>query len=276
MRPKSILVTGCSSGIGYHVAHELKAHGYRVFATARKPDDVERLNMEGLEALRLDVTKPASVDAALAEITRRTGGTLDALFNNAGYGQPGALEDVSTEALTEQFETNVFGLHDVTTKVMKIMRTQGHGRIIHNSSVLGLISLRFRGPYNASKYAIEALADTMRLELSGSDIHISLIEPGPITSRFRANAYEAFKKHINTENTHFQAEYRKAVARFEGESGKDPFERSPAAVTKKLLHALESRRPKAHYYVTVPTYLLGTLKRLLGARLLDRILLKIT
>jgi len=275
MDKKSILITGCSSGIGYRVAHDLHNAGYRVFATARKAEDVERLSAEGLESLLLDVTKSETVDAALQEIALRTGGTLYALFNNAGYGQPGALEDLSSAALKEQFETNVFGLHDVTVKVMKIMRAQGYGRIMHNSSVLGLVSLRFRGAYNASKYAIEALADTMRLELEGSAIFMSLIEPGPITSGFRDNAYSKFRKHVRVQESFFYHEYQKSIARFEGEAGKDPFELPPSAVTVKVRHALESNRPKPHYYVTVPAYLFAFLKRLLPSSWLDRILLKI-
>ncbi|MBN2895238.1 MAG: SDR family oxidoreductase [Campylobacterales bacterium] len=275
MTRQSILITGCSSGIGHAVAHDLHVKGYRVFATARKLEDVARLEREGLEALQLDVTDEASIDAALEEILRRSGGRLDALFNNAGYGQPGALEDIPTEALRAQFETNVFGMHTLTCKVLPIMRTQGYGRIIYNSSVLGLVSLRYRGAYNASKHAIEALADTMRLELSDTDIHVSLIEPGPITSSFRANAYAHFKAHIDVEHSaHYEA-YQKAIARFEGHTGKDPFELDALAVSTKVHHALSARRPKARYYVTVPTWLLGGLKRLLGTRTLDRILLRL-
>lgn len=275
MNQKSILITGCSSGIGYQVAHDLHDAGYRVFATARDDEDVKRLSEEGLEALRLDVTDSESIDTALDEIIRRTGGSLYALFNNAGFGQPGALEDLSRSALREQFETNVFGLHEVTIKVMRIMRAQGYGRIIHNSSVLGLISLRFRGAYNASKYAIEALADTMRLELDGSGIFISLIEPGPITSSFRDNAYGHFRKHIKVKGSAFEQEYQKTIARFEKQSGKDPFELPASSVTRKVRHALESSKPRAHYYLTVPTFLFGYLKRLLPAAWLDRVLLKV-
>lgn len=276
MKEKSILITGCSSGIGYEVAQALHVKGYRVFATARKNEDVTRLLSEGLEALQLDVRDEASMDAALDEVLKRTGGTLYALFNNAGFGQPGALEDVSREVLKAQFETNVFGLHALTCKVLKVMRKQGYGRIMHNSSVLGLISLRFRGPYNASKYAIEGLADTMRLELTGSNIFVSLIEPGPITSKFRDNAYAKFRENIDIENSVHGKDYHKAIARFEGHTGKDPFELPASAVTKKVLHVMESKKPKAHYYVTVPTYLLGTLKRLLPTSWLDKVLLRVT
>ncbi len=277
MKYKTILITGCSSGIGYAVAHELHVKGYRVFATARKSEDVAHLRNEGLEALQLDVTDEASMDTALAEVLNRTGGTLDVLFNNAGFGQPGALEDVPPQALREQFETNVIGLHTLTCKVLPIMRAQGAGRIIHNSSILGFIPWYMRGAYVASKYAVEGLADTLRLELAGTNISVSLIEPGPITSRFRANAYEKFKAHIDIKNSNYSALYEEAIQRFEGHGGKDDFELPPSAVTKRILHVvMQSKRPKARYYVTTPTYVMGYLKRLLPTRWFDKVLLKLS
>jgi len=191
MNEKTILITGCSSGIGLCVARGLSSRGYRVFATARRTADVEALNKEGLESLLLDLDDPHSITAAVEEILTRTNGRLDALFNNGAYGQPGAVEDLSRDVLRAQFETNLLGWHQLTNLVLPVMRSQGHGRIIHNSSVLGFVALRYRGAYNASKYALEGLADTLRLELAGTDIHVSLIEPGPITSRFRENAFAA-------------------------------------------------------------------------------------
>ena len=185
MSGKAILITGCSSGIGLCVARGLSSRGYRVFATARKSSDVEVLNKEGLESLVLDLDDPHSITAAVEEILIRTNGRLDALFNNGAYGQPGAVEDLSRDVLRAQFETNLFGWHQLTNLVLPVMRRQGHGRIIHNSSVLGFVALRYRGAYNASKYALEGLADTMRLELAGTHLHVSIIEPGPISSRFR-------------------------------------------------------------------------------------------
>ena len=275
MTGKSILITGCSSGIGRCVADGLAARGYRVFATARKPEDVERLQAAGLESLQLDLRDSASIAAAVDEVLARTGGRLYALFNNGAYGQMGAVEDLSRDVLREQFETNLFGWHELTNRVLPAMRAQGHGRIIHNSSVLGFVALPFRGAYVASKYALEGLTDTLRLELRNTDIHAVLVEPGPITSRFRANAYIAFKRNIDPESSVHRDHYRAMERRLTTEGPVVPFTLPPEAVLKQVIRALESRRPRARYYVTFPTYLFATLKRLLPQRTLDRILTRI-
>ncbi len=273
---KTILITGCSSGIGYETAHYLHRNGYEVFATARKHDDVERLSQEGLNALQLDVTDTDSIERALEHVLAQTGGTLYALFNNAGYGQPGALEDVKSEALREQFETNVIGLHEMTRRIIPIMRRQGYGRIIQHSSVLGLIALRFRGAYNASKYAIEGLCDTLRLELQGSNIHVVTMNTGPVHSRFRDNATEKFLQYVDIEKSVFTEEYKAEVlARKEKKSTNDPFTKEPIEVIKKVLLALEKEQPRPRYYVTTATHLLGTLKRLLPTAWLDKVLLRV-
>lgn len=276
MNSKSVLITGCSSGIGLCVAEGLHQRGYRVFATARHPADVEMLSQRGLEALLLDVSDDDSIDEAVEEILSRTGGTLYALFNNGAYGQPGAVEDLSREALRAQFETNLFGWHALTRKLIPVMRRQGEGRIIKNSSVLGLIVLPFRGAYNASKFALEGLTDTLRLELEGTNIHVSLIEPGPIRSKFRDNAHAAFKKHIDAENSVYREHYAAMEMRLKKEGDGMPFTLPPEAVLKRVIHALESKRPQVRYYVTFPTYLFGTLRRLLPYRWLDRLLLKVS
>ncbi len=273
----TILITGCSrGGIGHAAAVALKARSYRVFATARRAEEVEALEKEGFEALHLDVTDTASIDAALSALLERTGGTLDALFNNAGYGQPGALEDIPLQALREQFETNVFGLHELTRRVLPVMRGQGHGRILQHSSVLGIISLRFRGAYNASKYAIEGLCDTLRLELMGTHIHVCTLNTGPVRSRFRDNATKRFLEHVDMDASVHREEYRSEVLkRKEHKEEKDLFTRDPDVVVERIIHALESPRPKARYYITGATYLLGTFKRLLTTRQLDRLLRKV-
>jgi NAD(P)-dependent dehydrogenase (short-subunit alcohol dehydrogenase family) len=273
---KAVLITGCSSGIGLCVAEGLQQRGYRVFATARRPADVEMLAQRGLEALLLDVSDDDSIDEAVEEILSRTGGTLYALFNNGAYGQPGAVEDLSREALRAQFETNLFGWHALTRKLIPVMRQQGEGRIIKNSSVLGLIVLPFRGAYNASKFALEGLTDTLRLELEGTNIHVSLIEPGPIRSKFRDNAHAAFKKHIDAENSVYREHYAAMETRLKKEGDGMPFTLPPEAVFKRVIHALESKRPQVRYYVTFPTYLFGTLRRLLPYRWLDRLLLRVS
>lgn len=271
-KQKSILITGCSTGIGYCVAKGLKERGYRVFATARKNEDVEKLRSEGMESLQLDLKNSLSMKNAITRILQETDGELYALFNNGAYGQPGALEDITTDVLRQQFETNVFGWHELTNLVLPIMRRQGYGRIIQNSSVLGLVSLKFRGAYNASKYAIEGLSDTLRQELMGTDIYISLIEPGPIDSQFRANSFNIYKKTINKDESSFKTNYEAMEARLSKEGPAVPFTLPPEAVLKKVIHALESKKTKPHYYVTFPTYLFGYLKRILSTRLLDRLL----
>ena len=272
---KSVLITGCSSGIGLSVASGLKDKGYRVFATARKAPDVARLTAAGFESLQLDLADPVSIRTAVDDILARTDGTLDALFNNGAYGQPGAVEDLSREVLRAQFETNLFGWHELTNRVLPVMRRQGHGRIIQNSSVLGFVALRFRGAYNASKFALEGLTNTLRLELAGTGIHVSLIEPGPIASRFRENAFKAYQRNINPETSVHRDKYMRMEERLTKQGPAVPFTLPPEAVLKKVIHALESRRPRARYYVTFPTYLFGFLKRVLSARLLDRALNKV-
>ncbi|MGD8484090.1 MAG: SDR family oxidoreductase [Thioalkalispiraceae bacterium] len=274
-KQKSILITGCSSGIGYCVAHGLKQRGYRVFASARKDEDVQKLREEGLEALQLDLTDSLSMKNAVHRVLQETDGELYALFNNGAYGQPGALEDVSTDNLRKQFETNVFGWHELTNMVLPVMLQQGTGRVIQHSSVLGLVSLKFRGAYNASKYAIEGLSDTLRQELMGTGIYVSLIETGPVESKFRHNSYQVYKKTIDKENSRFKQQYNAMEARLAKEGPAVPFTLSPEAVLKKVLHALEADRPRPHYYVTFPTYLFGYLKRLLPTRTLDKLLNKV-
>lgn len=275
MAETTILITGCSSGIGLSVACGLQARGYRVFATARKPADVETLNSEGLESLQLDLDDPDSITAAVEEILTRSNGRLDALFNNGAYGQPGACEDLSREAMRQQFETNVFGWMELTNLIIPVMRAQGYGRIIQNSSILGFITMPMRGAYNASKFAIEGFSDTLRLELAGTDIHVSLIEPGPVASQFRANAYRAFQQHIDVENSVHREHYTKMIQRFEASGKADPFTLPPEAVLKRVVHALESRQSRIRYPVTFPTYLFTWLKRVLSDRMLDRILRRV-
>jgi len=269
---KTILITGCSTGIGRTAAFLLKERGYRVFATARKPEDVAQLEKAGLESLVLDLDCTESIQKALTEILSRTNNELYALFNNGAYGQAGAVEDLSRDTLRQQFETNLFGTLELTNLVIPVMRKQGYGRIIQNSSVLGLIALPYRGAYNASKYALEGLTDTLRLELADAPIHISLIEPGPIESSFRKNAFASYQRNIDKEHSAHRDRYAAMEARLKTTKQSVPFKLPPEAVVKKLIHALESIRPKPRYYVTFPTYLFGTLRRLLTTRLLDTVL----
>ncbi len=272
---KSVLITGCSSGIGLCVATGLAARGYHVFATARKAEDLARLRQLGLDALALDLDDPTSINAAVDHVLNKTGGTLDALFNNGAYGQPGAVEDLSRDALRAQFETNLFGTIELTNRIIPVMRRQGHGRIIQNSSVLGLVALRYRGAYTATKFALEALSDTLRLELRNTGIHVSLIEPGPILSRFRENSHAAYRRWIRPETSPHREQYRALEQRLATAGAAVPFTLPPEAVLKKVVHALESPRPHVRYYVTVPTWLLAVLRRILPYRVMDRVLRKI-
>lgn len=266
---KPILITGCSSGIGHVAANELRERGYRVFASARKQADCDRLTSEGFESLRIDLDDSRSIRTGVELLLAQTGGRIYALFNNGAYGQPGAVEDLDRDALRAQFETNLFGWHELTRQLIPSMRRQGEGRIIQNSSVLGLVALPYRGAYNASKFALEGLSDTLRMELHGSGVHVSLIEPGPIESRFRANSLSMFEKYIDVANSVHRHNYQATLKRLRTKGAAVPFTLPPEAVVRRLIHALESPRPRARYYVTLPTYLLGNLKRILSSRALD-------
>jgi len=269
---RAVLITGCSSGIGLCVADGLKARGYTVIATARKTTDVAQLEAQGHTALQLDLDDSDSIQRAVAQTLEHTGGALYGLFNNGAYGQPGAVEDLRRDTLRQQFETNVFGWLELTNAVLPVMRKHGAGRIIQNSSVLGFAALRYRGAYNASKFALEGLTDTLRLELRDTSIHVSLIQPGPIESQFRANALTAFLAHIDHQSGPHQAHYRAVLARLETKGHATRWTLGPEHVLKRVIHALESDRPKARYPVTVPTHLFAGLRRVLPTAWLDAIL----
>lgn len=271
---RSILITGCSTGIGFDVATTLDKLGFQVFATARKEQDVENLRSLGLRAQQLDLTDQSSIEHAVNWVLTETGGTLYALFNNGAYGQPGAIEDLPLAALRAQFETNFFGWHSLTQLVLPIMRQQGYGRIIQNSSVLGFVAMPFRGAYNASKFAIEGYTDTLRLELLDTNIQVSLIEPGPIATRFRATALEKIYQYIDVENSLYREKYLPQIARLEKQESSTSFTLPASAVTKKVLHALNSKKANARYFVTTPTYIMALFKRLLPNAWLDKILAK--
>ncbi|APC96298.1 SDR family NAD(P)-dependent oxidoreductase [Francisella frigiditurris] len=271
MKKQTILITGCShGGIGYATAKHLKGLGHTVFASARQQKDVDLLISEGFDTYLIDVNNEEQIDRAFDEILIKTDGKLDVLFNNAGYGQAGALEDIPTKYLKEQFETNVFALHNLTCKALKIMRKQGYGKIIQHSSVLGLISLKYRGAYNASKYAVEGLADTMRLELKGSNIFMSTLNTGPITSKFRENSLKTVKN-VEYENSVHKEEYQKIL---EGNHKKVPFKEEAISVAKVVEEILNSKKPKPRYYITKATWLMAILKRVLPATTLDNFLSK--
>ena len=275
MEEKSILITGCSSGIGLCVAEGLLRRGYRVFATARKQEDVKILLNRGMESFQLDLDDSSSIKRAVHEVLNKTEGKLFALFNNGGFGQPGAVEDLRREVLREQFETNVFGYLELTNIILPTMRKQGYGRIIQNSSILGFISLPFRGAYIASKHALEGLSDSLRMELKGTNIFVSIIEPGPIEAKFRQNAYAKYKENIDAQSSHFHKQYEAMEERLTKETAPLPFTLPATAVLEKVLRVLESSKPKARYYVTTPTYIFAGLKRLLPGFLLEKLLINV-
>ena len=267
---RSILITGCSSGIGLDAARTLHQRGWQVFASCRKEEDCARLRAEGIASPRLDYADEASIEAALAEVLAATGGTLDAVFNNGAYAVPGAVEDLPRGALRAIYETNLFGVHDLTRRVLPVMRAQGHGRIVNCSSVLGIVGLKWRGAYVSTKFAMEGLTDVLRLEMRDTPIDIILIEPGPITTKIRANSIPHFEKWIDWRASPRAAQYEATlVPRLYKDSGKDAFELGPEAVTAKLIRALEAKHPRPRYYVTTPTYFMGAMRRLLPSRALD-------
>ena len=267
--PRSILITGCSSGIGYDAAVTLKARGWRVFASCRQAKDCARLQALGFDSPLLDYADPATIKSALAEVLAATGGTLDALYNNGAYAIPGYVEDLPRDALRAIFEANLFGWHDLTAQVLPVMRAQGHGRIVNCSSVLGLVGAKWRGAYVATKFALEGLTDVLRLELRGTPVKVILLEPGPITSRIRANGALQFERWIDWENSAHRDSYTALRHRLYAAEGPDKFELPAAAVTKRLIHAIESANPRPRYYVTFPTWMAGAIKRLLPTRALD-------
>lgn len=273
--PKTILITGCSSGIGLCAAQILHKKGWQVFAVVRKPEDKIRLQEEGFNVVLMDLNSSESILTGVKEVLAQTGGRLDALLNNAGFGQPGAIEDLSRDALRVQFETNVFGLQELTNLIIPVMRKQGHGRIINMSSILGLITMAYRGAYCASKYAVEALSDALRLELHDTNITVSLIEPGPIESRFRNTARAVYEQNVVIDQSAHKTRYVNLIHNMEELKSNSSFTLPPEAVVKKLLHALESPRPKIRYYVTSLAYILAVLKRILPSSAFDGVMRQI-
>ncbi|WP_322521615.1 SDR family NAD(P)-dependent oxidoreductase [Guyparkeria halophila] len=272
--PRRVLITGCSSGIGRRAAERLAERGHHVVASLRNPADLANWPHPHIPAVHLDLDDTASIHAGLAAAVEAAGGPIEALFNNGAYGQPGAVEDLSRDTLRAQLETNLLGTVELTNQVIPSMRAAGFGRIVQNSSVLGVSALAFRGAYVASKFALEGISDTLRLELAGSGIDVALIEPGPITSRFRANAQRAFEANIDWQHSVHHEAYERQLERLKTPGPAAPFTLPPEAVVRRVIHAIESRRPKARYPVTVPTYLFAVLKRLLTTRAMDRVLMR--
>jgi NAD(P)-dependent dehydrogenase (short-subunit alcohol dehydrogenase family) len=272
---RCVLITGCSSGIGLDGARALRARGWRVFAACRKPEDCARLRAEGFESPHLDYTDPATIAACVDEVLAATGGRLDGVFNNGAHATPGAVEDLPTDALRAIFEANFFGWHDLTRRLLPVMRAQGFGRVVQCSSVLGFTPLKWRGAYVSTKFALEGLSHVLRLEMADTPIKIILIEPGPVTSRIRVNSIPHFERWIDWQNSPRADQYRKTLLKRLYEGGTDRFELPASAVTKRLIHALESPRPKPRYFVTTPTWLMAGVMRLLPLRWADALLRRV-
>ena len=275
MTDRSILITGCSSGIGFDAAHGLRNHGWRVFASCRQDADCARMREAGFESPRIDTTDDASIAQGLAEVLEATNGTLDALFNNGAHATPGAVEDLPAGALRANFEANVFGLHDLTRQVIPVMRAQGHGRIINHSSVLGLVAMKWRGAYVSTKFALEGLTDTLRLEMADTPIHVITLNTGPVTSKIRENSIPHFERWIDWKASARADQYRdRLLKRLYKDGGPDLFELPPSAVTATVLRALTAPRPKPRYYITRATWIMGIARRALSTRGLDALLRK--
>jgi len=269
---QNILITGCSTGIGKQTALYLKSQGYRVFTTARKQEDIRMLVDLGFECFYLDVSIKQSIKDTLNKVLNKTNNKIDVVFNNAGFGQPGAIEDISTDTLREQFEINVFGLHEVTIQVLSIMKAQGYGKIIQHSSVLGLVSLKFRGAYNASKYAVEGLTDTLRQELIDTNIDVTLLNTGPVTSNFRKTAQKKLNENIDIDNSRFKNIYYKNL---NAQKSNVPFNLESIEVARIIEKIIQTTNVKPRYYITKATYIFGFAKRILSTSLLDKLLNKI-
>ena len=274
---KTILITGCSQGgIGYACAHVLREAGWRVFASCRKPEDCAVLQSEGFVSPLIDYTKPETIASGLAEVLEATGGQLGALFNNGAHGTPGAVEDLPTDALRAIFESNFFGWHELTRRVIPVMRAQGHGRIVQNSSVLSFVTLPWRGAYNATKHALNGLTGTMRIEMADTPIHVIQIEPGPITSLIREKSIPHFETWIDWKNSPRAQQYADSlIKRLYEDSGPDTFELPATAVANKLLTALTAPNPRPRYAVTTVTYLMAFLTRVLTTRAMERMLARV-
>ncbi len=272
---RSVLITGCSTGIGAAAAQLLKQRGWTVVPTARQPEDLDRLREQGFEPVAMDMADPSSIESGVAAALSLCGGSMGALVNNAGFGQSGALEDLKREHIRYQFEVNVFGLQDLTNRLIPIFRKQGFGRIVHISSVVGRISIPFLGCYSASKFAVEALADAQRVELAGSGIGIILVEPGPIITEFRRTAARRASETLDFENSQNASFYQEELQR-RAESQKQPnwINKTPNDVARKIVHALESPRPRRRYAITIPAYAGEWLRRFAHPAWLDWLFLR--
>ena len=271
---KVAVVTGASTGIGRATARLLKARGWRVFPTARSRTDLDLLRGEGFQPVELDLADSDSVEYAAKEVLELSHGIIGAVVNNAGYGQPGALEDLSRAALRKQFETNVIGTLDFTNRFIPTLRAQKSGRIVIVSSVVGRVVIPFLGAYSASKFALEAIGDGLRMELGPVGVSVSLVEPGPIQTCFRKRVVSEAARGLEMHNSAFAKQYAKELSEPERTYSRptDVFRKPPEAVARKIVHALESRHPRARYPVTAPAWFGDFAARFFPSRLKDALL----
>jgi len=271
---QTVLISGCSSGIGLDTARRLKSRGWTVFASCRSSEDCAARAAEGFQSPRLDYEDPSSITGCVKEVLSMTGGTLDAVFHNGAYALPGPLEDIPADGMRSQFEANFLGWHDLNRHLIPVMRRQGQGRILFNSSVLGLVGMRWRGAYVATKFALEGYADVLRMEMAGTGIHVVLIEPGPIETAFRANAIKQFERWVDWQASPRRAQYEASLLDQLHKGGSAKAQWPPSAVTDAVFKALTARRPRPRYAVTTPTHAMAIARRLLPTRALDWVLSK--
>ncbi|HKK97129.1 MAG TPA: SDR family NAD(P)-dependent oxidoreductase [Marivita sp.] len=274
MTSRTILITGCSSGIGLDTARRLKAMGWTVFASCRSDADCAAREAEGFEAPQLDYENADSIARCAESVLAQTGGRLDAVFHNGAYALPGPLEDIPADGMRLQFEANFLGWHDLNRHLLPAMRAQGNGRILFNSSVLGLVGMKYRGAYVATKFALEGYADVLRMEMADTGLHVVLIEPGPIETDFRKNAIKQFERWVDWKASARRAQYEDSLLDQLHKGGSSKVQWPASAVTDVVIKALEAKKPKARYGVTTPTHAMAIARRLLPTRALDWVLSK--
>ncbi|MGE4488796.1 MAG: SDR family NAD(P)-dependent oxidoreductase [Kiritimatiellales bacterium] len=276
VNPKTVLVTGCSSGIGLATARLLKKNGWQVVPTARREVDLEKLRAEGFEPVALDVTDSDSIAAAVTDVLKRFNGQLGAIVNNAGFGLTSAIEDAPRAMFRDMFEVNVFGMQELTNRLIPVFRRQGCGRIVNVSSVLGEISLPFAGIYSATKHAVEAVSDALRRELAGSGVAVSIVQPGPIETKFSENLAHRTDRYPKNPDSPFLSFYKEAIeTRKTGKAHRTAgaFMKPPEAVARKIFQCLESPKPKIRVRVTAVAYFGAFVRRFLPAALIDAIMI---
>jgi len=268
---QTILITGCSTGIGRATAERLMAAGHRVYATARRPETLAELESKGCRTMALDVTDEASMEAAVKRIEEESGG-VDALVNNAGYSQSGAIETLDMKALRRQFETNVFGLVRITQLVLPGMRSRGHGRIVNISSMGANFTFPGGGAYHATKHAVEAISDALRYEVEGFGVDVVVIQPGAIRTEFDKAAVASLEGAGGADDVY--GEFNRKV----GQATQDAYEKGPLKllggeaddVAKVIEKAITAKRPRTRYHVTPSATLMIGQSHLMPDRLWDR------